>query len=75
MDYPLKVEHYLTLVGRGLGIEHEDQHKKYLMMGDVDAIWEETSACAAASGVSEAEARAIIQSNWADVDLKSPARR
>jgi len=75
MEYPLKVEHYLTLVGRGLGIEHEDRHKKYLLMGDVDAIWEETSACAAASGVNEEEARAIIKSNWVDVNLKSPARR
>ncbi len=75
MDYPLKVEHYLTLVGRALGIEHEDQHKKYLMMGDADAIWEETSACAAASGIGEDEARATIQSNTVDVNIKSPARR
>ncbi len=28
-DYPVRVEHYLTLVGRALGIEYEDQYKKH----------------------------------------------
>ena len=60
-DYPVKVEHYLTLVGRALGIEHEDLYKKYMLMGDTDAIMAETSPCAVASGVSPEEARAAIQ--------------
>ena len=64
-EYPLKVEHYLTLVGRALGIEHEDLYKKYVMMGDVNAILAETSPCAIASGIGQEEARTIIQKTFA----------
>ena len=60
-DYPVKVEHYLTLVGRALSIEHEDQYKKHVLSGDVDAIMEETSPCAVASGIPLEEARQVIQ--------------
>ena len=63
--YPLKVEHYLTIVGRALGIEHEDLYKKYLKMGDVNAILAETSPCAMASGVSPEDARAVIEKTFA----------
>ena len=64
-DYPVKVEHYLTLVGRALGIEHEDLHKKHVLSGDVDAIIEETSPCAVANNISPEEARASIENNYA----------
>ena len=64
-DYPVKVEHYLTLVGRALGIEHEDLHKKHVLSGDIDAIMEETSPCAVASNISPEEARLTIEKNYA----------
>jgi len=64
-DYPVKVEHYLTLVGRALGIQHEDLHKKHVLSGDVDAIMEETSPCAVANNISPEEARASIENNYA----------
>ena len=64
MDYPLKVEHYISVVGRALGIDHEDQYKKFMISGDADAIMEETSPCAVASGISSAEARAAIQKTF-----------
>jgi len=64
-DYPVKVEHYLTIVGRALGIEHEDLHKKHVLSGDIDAIMEETSPCAIASGVPLDEARLAIEKNYA----------
>jgi hypothetical protein len=64
-DYPVRVEHYLTLVGRALDIEHEDIHKKHVLSGDVDAIMEETSPCAMANGISPEEARLTIEKNYA----------
>jgi heterodisulfide reductase subunit D len=64
-DYPFKVEHYLTLVGRSLGIEYPDLFKKHMLLGDVDAIMEETSPCATANGISQEEARAAIQNSFA----------
>jgi len=63
-DYPLKVEHYLTLVGRSLGIEYEDQFKKHMLLGDIDSIMLETSPCATANGISEEDARAAIQNSF-----------
>lgn len=66
-DYPLKVEHYLTLVGRALGMEHPDLYKKHMLSGDADAILEETSPCATASGISQEEARAVVQKTFVDV--------
>ena len=65
-EYPLKVEHYLTVVGRALGIEHEDLFKKYFKMGDTDAILAETSPCAQASGLKPQEARAVIDKTFAE---------
>jgi len=63
-DYPLRVDHYLTLVGRALGIEHEDLYKKYMMMGDLEGILAETSPCSVASGIKPEEAREIIQKTF-----------
>ena len=63
-DYPVKVEHYLSILGRSLGIEHEDLYKKYLMMGNEEAIMEETSPCAIASGISPEVAAATIRNNF-----------
>lgn len=60
-DYPVKVEHYLTVVGRALGIEH----KKQMLWGDIDAIIEETSPCAVANNISLEEARLAIEKNYA----------
>lgn len=64
-QYPLKVEHYLPESGSALGIEHEDLYKKYLKMGDVNAILAETSPCAVASGVNPEGARAVIEKTFA----------
>jgi len=63
-EYPLRVENYLTLVGRALGIEHTDLYKKHMLMGDVDAIMADTSPCATASGITQADARAIIEKTF-----------
>ena len=63
-DFPVRVEHYLTLVGRALGIEHEDQFKKHLLAGDPDAVLAETSPCAVASNIPVEEARAVITRNF-----------
>ena len=63
-DAPLKVEHYLSVFGRALGIEHEDQYKKYLLSGNTAAIMEEVSPCAVASGISLEEARATVEKTF-----------
>ena len=59
-DYPVRVEHYLTLVGRALGIEYEDQYKKHTLWGNPAEVLAETAPCAAASGIGPGEAAEVV---------------
>jgi hypothetical protein len=59
-ERPITIEHYLTLVGRGLGIEVEDTYKKYRLMGDPDRVLEEMTPCMATNGVDPAVARGLV---------------
>ncbi len=63
-DATPKIEHYLTVFGRALGIEHEDQYKKHLLMGDAAAIMDEVSPCAVANGIDPAEALAVVEKTF-----------
>lgn len=63
----MKVEHYLTVVGQALGIEHDDLFKKYMLMGDTDGILAATCPYAAAGGLGQEETRAVIQSNFVEL--------
>ena len=56
----MRVEHYLTLVGRALGIEYEDVYKKHTLSGNLDAIMAETAPCAVANNIPLEEAREVI---------------
>ncbi|MBI1736481.1 MAG: (Fe-S)-binding protein [Candidatus Rokubacteria bacterium] len=57
---PVTIEHYLTLFGRGLGIEVEDTYKKYRLMGDPERVLEEMTPCMAANGVDPERARSLV---------------
>lgn len=67
--YPIKVEHYLTLLGRALGIEHEDRFKKYALLADAQAIWDDVRPYAQANGVSAEEAQAVIHKNFIEGNI------
>lgn len=59
-DRPITIEHYLTLFGRGLGIEVEDTYKKYRLMGDPERVLEEMTPCMATNGVDPDRARGLV---------------
>jgi Fe-S oxidoreductase len=59
-ERPITVEHYLTLLGRGLGIEVEDTYKKYRLMGDPERVLEEMTPCMTAGGVDPERARGLV---------------
>lgn len=63
-SYPLRIEHYLTVFARALGIEHEDRFKRYLLSGNVQEILEDVAPCVRANGVAEAEARALVAKHF-----------
>lgn len=60
-DYPLAVEHYLTLFARALGIEYEDQYKHLLILGDVDAVMAEVAPCMQAHQLDEERVRDVVR--------------
>lgn len=64
-DSPLTIEHYLTVFARALGIEHEDQYKRYLKLGDPDAVLAEMAPCIAAHQLDERRVRDVVQRHFA----------
>ena len=50
---------------RALGIEHEDQYKRYLKLGDTDAVLADMEPCMAAHQLDEARVRDVVQRHFA----------
>ena len=59
-EQPLRVEHYLTVFARGLGIEIEDVYKKYRLWGDPARILEDAAPCQQANRVDPGRARDFV---------------
>ena len=59
-ERPIAIEHYLSVFGRGLGIEFEDKFKKYRLWQDPDRVLAETTPCQRANNVDAAHARAVV---------------
>jgi Fe-S oxidoreductase len=58
---PMAIEHYLTVFGRGLGLEFEDKFKKYRLWQDPERVLAETTPCQRANNVDDARARAVVE--------------
>jgi hypothetical protein len=56
----LTIEHYLSVFARALGIEFEDQFKKYRLWGEPERVLEDATPCMEANGVDPAAARALV---------------
>ena len=56
----LRIEHYLTVFARALGIEFEDQFKKYRLWQDPERVLAETTPCQIANGVDPERARTVV---------------
>jgi Fe-S oxidoreductase len=61
----ITIEHYLSVFARGLGIEFEDQFKKYRLWGDPDRVLEDMAPCQQANGVDPERARALVMATFA----------
>lgn len=62
--FPITVEHYLSVVGRAMGIEHEDTYKKYTLWRDPEKVLAEMGPCMAAHNIKEPEARKIVSNSF-----------
>ena len=63
-ERPITIEHYLTVFGRGLGLEFEDRFKKFRLWQDPERVLEETTPCQRANNVDAARARAVVMENF-----------
>jgi Fe-S oxidoreductase len=60
----ITIEHYLSVFARALGIEFEDQFKKYRLWGDPDRVLEDATPCMQANGVDPDKARALVMATF-----------
>ncbi len=78
-ERPITIEHYLTVFGRGLGLEFEDRFKKFRLWQDPERVLEETTPCQRANNVDAARARAVAMENFGplssspDVETSPPS--
>ena len=61
----LTIEHYLSVFARALGIEFEDQFKKYRLWGDPERVLEDATPCMQANGVDPEKAHALVMATFA----------
>jgi len=61
----ITIEHYLSVFARALGIEFEDQFKKYRLWGDPERVLEDVTPCMQANGVDPDKARALVTATFA----------
>jgi hypothetical protein len=54
------IEHYLSVLARGLGIDFEDRYKKYRLWQDPERVLAETTPCQQANGVDPSRARQLV---------------
>jgi Fe-S oxidoreductase len=63
-ERPVAIEHYLTVFGRGLGLEFEDKFKKYRLWQDPERVLAETTPCQRANNVDAARARMVVEDTF-----------
>ena len=63
-EYPLNIEHYLSVFARALGIEYEDKYKKYRLWADPKLTLADMAPCMEANGVNLAQAEQIVTTTF-----------
>jgi heterodisulfide reductase subunit D len=58
--YPFGIVNYISLLGEAMGIEHPDVYKRYKLMGDPHAIFEEVREYVEANGLDPERVREVI---------------
>jgi len=59
-NYPFAIVNYISLLGEAMGIEHPDVYKRYKLMGDPEAVFEEVRGYVQANGLDPKRVRDVI---------------
>ncbi len=62
--FPFKIENYVTVLGRSMGIEVEDKFKRWKLMKDPEKIIEDAKDCISANNLSLDKVRETISRNF-----------
>src|SRR5262245_34627782 len=60
----IRVEHYLSVFARGLGIDFEDRYKRYRLWQDPERVLAETTPCQQANRVDPVRARELVEGTF-----------
>ncbi len=63
-QYPLAIEHYLSVFARALDIEYEDKYKKYRLWRDPDRVLADMVPCMQAGGLASEKAHKVVQQTF-----------
>jgi len=63
-ERPIAIEHYLSVFARALGIEFEDQYKKFRLWQDPERVLAESTPCQRANHVDPARARQLVEKTF-----------
>lgn len=63
--YPFEIVNYVSLLGEAMGIEHPDVYKRYKLMGDPDAVFEEVQEYVEANKLDPARVREVLVKSFA----------
>ncbi len=64
ISVPVKIENYVTVLGRAMGTEIEDKFKRWKLMKDPEKIIEDAKDCIAANNLSLDMVRETISRNF-----------
>ncbi len=64
-QYPFDVRNFLDILGEAMGLYREDKYKKYLHMGDTDAIIEDARPCIEANSLRMSNVQFVVEKTFA----------
>jgi heterodisulfide reductase subunit D len=60
VNYPFSIVNYISLLGEAMGIQHPDVYKRYKLMANPEAVFEEVREYVAANGLDPERVRDVI---------------
>jgi hypothetical protein len=75
-NYPFAVVNYVTLLGEAMGIEYPDLYKRYKLVGDPEAIFNQVQAYVRANHLDPDRVREVLRSAFApacEPDASNPS--
>lgn len=64
-SHPFEIVNYISLLGEAMGIEHADRYKRYKLMGEPDAVYEEVRAYVEANNLDPERVREVLRKAFA----------